>query len=407
MNIISLASRNVYRSGPRSLVTIVAMAFACAMMIVFTALMEGFVAGSERNIVSMNVGDIQIHSLGYHDDPDIYNSIVDSRSLASRIRKIGFTASERQFAFGLLASDQSSAGVQLRGIDLTFEHTVTQIDQHLMSGAWLDLADQHGVVIGKKLARLLDTSLGDELIFVGQTADGYMADDAFHVRGILKIVSASIDNAGVYMSSEMLRELIALPEDAHEIVLMRTNRTSSLVMATEQVATLATEQLEVMNWQQLMPVISHFMETAQIQTFIMLLFTYIAVASVVLSAMLMSVFERINVFGIMKAIGVRPWQIMQLIYAETMIHTLLASVIGVVMGGAISWYLQLYGIDISSIAKGISFAGIALYPIWYAQLSTKSLVIPVLFLFAIAAIAVIYPAAKVALIRPLVAIHHR
>jgi ABC-type lipoprotein release transport system permease subunit len=376
-------------------------------MIVFATLMEGFVAGSERNIVSMNVGDIQIHGLGYRDDPDIYNSIVDSGTLASRIRKIGFTASERQFAFGLFASDQSSAGVQLRGIDLTFEHTVTQIDQHLMRGVWLDLADQHGVVIGKKLARLLDVSLGDELIFVGQTADGYMANDAFHVRGILKTVSASIDNAGVYMSSEMLRELIALPEDAHEIVVMRTDRKSPLVMATEQVATLATEQLEVMNWQQLMPVISRFMETAQIQTFIMLLFTYIAVASVVLNAMLMSVFERINQFGIMKAIGVRPWQIVQLIYAETMIHTMLASVIGVVIGGAISWYLQLYGIDMSSIAEGISFAGIALDPIWYAQLSTKSLVIPVLFLFAIAAIAVIYPAAKVALIRPLEAIHHR
>jgi ABC-type lipoprotein release transport system permease subunit len=387
MNIISLATRNVYRSGHRSLVTIVAMAFACAMMIVFATLMEGFVAGSERNIVSMNVGDIQIHRPAYRDDPDIYNSIPDSSTLASSIRKLGFTASERQFAFGLLASDQSSAGVQLRGIDLNFEPTVTQIDQHLMSGDWLNLADQHGVVIGKKLARLLDVSLGDELIFVGQTADGYMANDAFHVRGILKTVSASIDNAGVFMSMEMLRGLITL--------------------ATKQVAALATNELEVMNWQQLMPVISRFMETAQIQTFIMLLFTYIAVASVVLNAMLMSVFERINEFGIMKAIGVRPWQIVQLVYAETIIHTMLASVIGVLVGAAISWYLQLHGIDMSSIAEGISFAGIALDPIWYAQLSTKSLVIPVLFLFVIASIAVIYPATKVALIRPLAAIHHR
>lgn len=407
MNILSFASRNVYRSGNRSLVTIIAMAFACAMMIVFATLMEGFIAGSERNIVSMNVGDIQIHRQGYRDDPDIYNSITDSSTLASSIRKLGFTASERQFAFGLLASDQSSAGVQLRGIDLNFEPTVTQIDQHLMRGDWLNLADQHGVVIGKKLARLLDVSLDDELIFVGQTADGYMANDAFHVRGILKTVSASIDNAGVYMSTEMLRELITLPENAHEIVIMRTDRTGDLVMATKQVASLANNELEVMNWQQLMPVISRFMETAQIQTFIMLLFTYIAVASVVLNAMLMSVFERINEFGIMKAIGVRPWQIVQLVYAEIIIHTMLASVIGVIVGVAISWYLQLHGIDMSSIAEGISFAGIAMDPIWYAQLSTKSLVIPVLFLFVIAFIAVIYPATKVALIRPLAAIHHR
>jgi len=407
MKIITFASRNIYRSGHRSIVTIVAMAFACAMMIIFAALMEGFVAGSEHNIVSMNVGDIQIHRQGYRDDPDIYNSITDSQSLAISIRNEGFNASERQFAFGLLASGQSSAGVQLRGIDLKYESTVTQIDQHLMLGTWLDVAELHGVVIGKKLARLLDVSLGDELIFVGQTADGFMANDAFHVRGILKTVSASIDNAGVFMSDVMLRELIALPNDAHEMVIMRTDRTRDLVMATEQLATLASDGLEVMSWHQLMPVISRFMETAQVQTFIMLLFTYIAVASVVLNAMLMSVFERIKEFGIMKAMGMRPWQIVQLIYAETMIQTMLASVIGLIIGGTMSWHLQLYGIDMSSIAEGISFAGIALDPIWYARLSTESLFTPVLFLFVIAAIAVIYPAAKVALIRPLAAIHHR
>jgi ABC-type lipoprotein release transport system permease subunit len=87
----------------------------------------------------------------------------------------------------------------------------------------------------------------------------------------------------------------------------------------------------------------------------------------------------------MEAIGVRPWQIVQFIYAETMIHTLLASVIGLIVGGAISWYLQLYGIDMSSIAEGTSFAGIALDPIWYAQPSTRTLATPVIFLFVIAA----------------------
>lgn len=46
-----------------------------------------------------------------------------------------------------------------------------------MRGAWLDRSDQHGVVIGKKLARLLDVSLGDELIFVGQKADGHISSE--------------------------------------------------------------------------------------------------------------------------------------------------------------------------------------------------------------------------------------
>lgn len=404
MNVLTLATRNVYRNGHRSLVTSLAMAFACAMMIVFAALMDGFVAGSERNIVAMNTGDIQIHQPGYRDDPDIYNSIPDSNNLARQIRQSGFNVSERQFAFGLMASDHSSSGVQLRGIDLKFEHSVTQIHQHLMQGKWLQQTDPNGVIIGKKLARLLDVELGDELVFVGQTADGYMANDTFHVRGILKSVSAGIDNAGVIMSNHMLRELIALPANAHELIVMRSNG-NDLLQSTQTIQTLAGE-LEVLNWPQLLPVIHRFLETAHIQTLIMMVFTYIAVASVVLNAMLMSVFERIHEFGIMKAMGVRPWQLVRLIYAEMMIQTALASLLGLLAGGTLSWYLQYKGIDMSALANDISFAGIALDPVWYALLTPNSLIMPVLFLFVIAAVAVIYPAAKVAVIQPVDAIHH-
>lgn len=406
MNIIQIAARNVFRNSHRSLVTTLAMAFACAMMIVFATLMEGFVAGSERNIVALNSGDIQIHQHGYRDDPDIYNLIIQSENLAVSIRKAGYKVSERVFAFGLMASEQSSSGVQLRGIDLNFESTVTQIHQHIMEGNWLDEAEPHGVVIGKKLARLLDVSLDDELVFVGQTADGYMANDFFHVRGILKSVSATIDNSGVLMSDTALRELISLPEGSHEIVIMRADRDTDLKLASDEVKGLAGNELEVLNWQQLMPVINNFLETAHVQTLIMLLFTYIAVASVILNAMLMSVFERIHEFGIMKAVGVRPWQLVRMIYAETMIQTFLASVLGLLMGGSLSWYLQQHGLDMSSLAEGISFAGIALDPIWYSELSVESLLTPIVFLFVISAIAVIYPAAKVAVLRPVEAIRH-
>jgi len=408
MNFAKLAARNVYRNSHRSLVTVAAMAFACAMMIVFSSLMEGIIAGSERNVVAMNTGDIQIHQQTYRDDPDIYKMIETSTQLSETIRQAGFFAAERLFTFGLMASDDSSSGVQLRGVDLLYESTVTEINQNLLQGDWLDNNDAHGVVIGKKLARLLDVSLGDELIFVGQTADGYMANDSFRVRGILKSIATDIDSASVFMINGMLRELISLPEQgAHQLVIMRADRKQDLAEATEKIRTLVKQDLEVMSWRQLMPVISRFLETAQVQTLIMLLFTYIAVASVVLNAMLMSVFERIHEFGIMKAMGVSPWQIIRLVYAETLIQTVVASIVGLILGISLSWYLQQYGLDMTSLADGMTFAGIALDPVWYAEMSVNSSLVPIGFLFVMAAIAVLYPAAKVALMQPLEAIHHQ
>ncbi|MDG1688685.1 MAG: ABC transporter permease [Gammaproteobacteria bacterium] len=407
MNLFTLASRNVYRHRHRSIVTTLAMAFACTMMIVFAALMDGFTIGSERNVVSMNTGDIQIHQPDYRDDPDIYSLIEQAGAIVEQHQQLGFYATVRLFAYGLMASDESSSGVQLRGIELETEPTVTDIDQHVMTGQWLSGDDPHGVVIGKKLSKLLDVSLGDELIFVGQTADGYMANDRFEIRGILKSVSAAIDNGGVFMSNTMLRELITLPKGAHEIVLMRHDRTTDLAAVTAQVKSRVGEQLEVMNWQQLMPIINRFIETAHLQTLIMMIFTYIAVGSVVLNAMLMSVFERIHEFGIMKAIGVKPQQLIVLIYIEMFIQTFLAVLLALGAGSVLSWYIQENGLDMSSLADGISFAGLAFDPVWYAALTSNALMMPSVFLFIIAAIAVIYPAIKVAVIQPVEAIHHQ
>ena len=407
MKLITLASRNVFRHRHRTAVTTLAMAFACAMMIVFAALMDGFSIGSERNVVSMNTGDIQIHMPGYRDEPDIYSLISNADQLLEQFREKDFYASKRLFAFGLMASDLGSSGVQLRGVDLVYEPTVTEIDEHIMTGNWLNSVDHHGVVIGKKLSKLLDVGLGDELVFIGQTADGYMANDSFKVKGILKSVSPKIDNAGVFMSNVMLSELISLPEGAHELVLMRMDRTGDLTLKSAGLRTSLGSGLEVMNWQQLMPIINRFLETAHIQTMIMMIFTYIAVASVVFNAMLMSVFERVREFGIMKAIGVKPKELVLLVYTEMFIQTFLAALIAILTGCGLSWYFQEKGLDMSSLAEEISFAGIAFDPIWYAALTVNSILIPVLFLFVVAAIAVIYPAAKVAIIRPVDAIHHQ
>lgn len=407
MNLLTLATRNVIRNRHRTLVTTLAMGFASAMMIVFSGLMMGFLKGSELNIVSVNTGDIQVHQPGYRQDPDIYKLITNANQLLTQLRDVGFRASGRISTAGLMASEEASSGVLLRGVDLQFENTISDISKHILQGEWLSVNDPHGVIIGKKLARLLDVKVGNSLVFVGQTADGYMANDEFHVRGILKSVSTVIDNGGVLMRDSMLRQLIALPEGAHELVVMRSDSEQDITLAQQQVQQIVGNELEVMNWRELMPIIARFLDTSEVQTLIMQLFTYIAVGSVVLNAILMSVFERIHQFGIMKAIGVRPWQLVRLIYLESFLQAVVAAVLGILLGGWLILYLQDHGIDMSALAGSFSFAGIALDPIWYAHFTWLVMLLPVGFLFVMTFVAVIYPAAKAARLRPVEAIYHK
>jgi len=154
-------------------------------------------------------------------------------------------------------------------------------------------------------------------------------------------------------------------------VVMRNDRSTDLTAETAKVEALLGDQaqvLEVKNWKQLMPVIARMIETADTQILIMLVIFYIAVATVVLNAMLMNVFERIHEFGIMKALGVSPMQLVGLVFAETFFLTLLAAVFGLATGWWVSDYYQLHGIDLSTFAGSITYGGIAFDPVWYGVL---------------------------------------
>ncbi|MDH5326979.1 MAG: ABC transporter permease [Gammaproteobacteria bacterium] len=406
MNILSLSLRNVVRSWRRSLVTTLAMAFAGLIMILFAALMEGMLQDSERNAVSMNLGDIQIHRPGYRDDPDLYSTITDHEALLQSIRGQGLYASSRLYGFGLAAVGTASAGVQLRAIEPQYEQTVTQIHRHVLQGEWLHDSQPNGIVLGRKLSRTLGVKPGDEVVFVGQAADGSMANDVYFVRGILKSVADDVDRAGVYMLQSSYRELMVFPQGVHEIAVMRPDRSTDLQAAVAGVLALAPQQ-ETLSWRELMPVLANILEIADSQMLVMLLITYVAVATVVLNAMLMSVFERIQEFGVMKAVGVSPWQLLRLIYAESLIQVFIAGTLAIVCGWPVAAYFQDNGIDLTAFSSGVSWGGVALEPVIRAQVSAEALLQPVLVLALVAVLAVLYPAIKAAVIQPVQAIHHR
>ncbi len=407
MKIFPFAFRNLGRNRTRAVVTIGAMAFAGAIMIFYSSLMEGFTETFERNMVGMNLGDIQIHAKKYRDDPDLYKRIGAASEIIKKLNALGFSAAPRLYGYGLAASGSASSGVKLRGLDIEREILVTKAHLHILQGKWLDRGDGHGVVVGRKLARTLGVGVGEEIIILSQAADGSVANDLYLVRGILKSIGEGIDRSGFFMLDTAFRELMALEEGVHEIAVARRDRSVDLKSATLQVSE-AAKGYETKNWRELQPVIARILDNAAAGTIIMLLIVYAAIGMVTLNAMLMSVFERIREFGIMKAVGVSPWQIMALIAAEAMFQALFACALALAAGLPVSYYFQSHGIDLSSLAGPIqgSIGGVALDPVWYTNVTYDSVVQPLKFLVIIVGIAVIYPGVKAAVIQPVKAIHH-
>jgi ABC-type antimicrobial peptide transport system permease subunit len=91
--------------------------------------------------------------------------------------------------------------------------------------------------------------------------------------------------------------------------------------------------------------------------------------------------------------------------AEAVIVTALAIAVGVALGVPTLQYLAIYGIELTSVA-GMSIMGIAMDPVWRAELSVAAVAAPLGALVAIVALAVAYPSLKAAFIDPVEAIHH-
>ena len=137
----------------------------------------------------------------------------------------------------------------------------------------------------------------------------------------------------------------------------------------------------------------------------MFVITYIAVGILILNAMLMAVFERVREFGVMKALGIGPAQVLALIVVESAIQTGLALTAGIALSVPAILYLERVGIHLASLA-GISVMGIAMDPVWRATIYAGAFTGPALTLVAIVALAVVYPALKAALIQPVEAMRY-
>jgi ABC-type lipoprotein release transport system permease subunit len=399
-----MARRNVWRNQRRSVVTVGAMTLALVAMMLYAGLMEGYIRSMERNVLDLEVGDMQLFAGDYRENPDIYTRIQQPDAVLSSLQEAGYPATGRLLGFGLAANEEASAGVSLRGIDVSADALVSGVHQELMIGEWLEPDDDKGVVLGRRLARTLAVAPGDEILVLSQGADGSMAYDLFTVRGVLRGIADATDRTGMFMTQAAFRELMVVPDGVHQIIVRRPSDVE-LASAALRVSEVVAD-LEVNTWRDLMPTVATMIDSARGLIFIMFIIFYLAVAILILNAMLMAVFERIREIGVLKALGVGPFDVLRLIGTETAIQTGLAVAIGLVLGIPGLLLLQRYGIDMSELVGGVAVMGIAMDPIWRGHITSQVILGPVFTLVGIVAIAVIYPALKAALIEPVEAIHH-
>lgn len=404
MPIFRMAWRNVWRGGRRTLVTIGAMALGLWTMILYSGLLRGYLWSMEDDVVSHEVGQVQIHAPGYLTRPTVWDSIPDAPQVVERLHAEGYGATARVLGGGLAASGDASAGVSIRGIDPVGSEEVLSIAEYIRAGRWLQPDDTEGAVIGNRLARTLGAKPGDELVVLSQGADGSMANALYTIIGVLGPLGEATDRAGVFLLADTARDLLVLePGTAHEILVREPDGTDTAPVVAAAEA--AAPGMDVQSWRQLMPMIATMVDSAQGLVVMIFGIVYIAIGILVLNAVLMAVFERIREFGVLKALGVGPGAVVAMVMLETVVQLAVAVVVGLILAVPGAWWLATHGLNIGAFAGG-HMMGLTMPQVWIGQFGPEQVTSPLMVLTVIVVGATLWPAIQAARIHPVEAMRH-
>ncbi|MFO7965713.1 MAG: FtsX-like permease family protein [Desulfobacterales bacterium] len=411
---IVMGWRNIWRNPRRTILTIMAIAFACTLLVFMLSFQFGSYETMINASVKINTGHLQVQAVGYHEKNDIHLVVSDPSAVARSLSGIPDISAYtfRASGFALASSAQRTYGILVMGIDPEREAQVSTLKKLIRRGRYL--SDVHTddetvpALVGKMLAQNLRVRIGDELTLLGQGRDGSIAAALVTVAGIYSSGIQEFDRSAIHIPLDHFQEIFSMRGAVHAVVILcdALSDVESVERTIEnRIHDKAFEfPLVVLDWDEMMPGLRQGIKLDLISGLITYLLLIIVVAFSILNTFLMAILERTREFGVLMAIGTSPGRLMRLLLIESAAITVLGIVIGILLGILVTWYFQIHGLYFSGADEILSQFGISgrIYP----KLSLLSIVTGPAMVFVITIFSALYPALKVRRLRVVEALAH-
>ena len=404
---LQLAWRNIWRNPRRTIVILVAVFIGVWSMVLLGALMRGIAVGMIKNGIATLTGHIQIHHKGYHDDPAIENSITDAQGVEKTLNELlppGALWSSRVRVNAIVNNARHSSGVTMVGIDPAKEAKVSFIGTAISSGRYLEPNDSDGIVIGEALLEKFETRIGHKLVLMSQDANQEIASRAFRIVGTFKAEMESTEKQFVFVTLAASQKMLKLGAGISEISIVLPQGYENPDVYHKLKSVLPSDKFEVHSWQELLPFQTAYLKILDGFMWFWFLIVFVAMGFGVVNTTLMAVFERMREFGLMKALGMKPWWILREVLVESFLILICGMVIGNFMGFLSIYALSGSGIDLSALAAGAEYAGMT--RIIYPAVAIKDVIVANLTILLLGLLVSLYPAIKASRFTPVQALAH-
>lgn len=352
-----------------------------------------------HSATSSFLGEGQIHREGFRKTQEVEKTINRLDWVVSNLNQETIVKhfTLRVMSFAMINSASNMSAVNLVGVAPSTERYLSQIDEALKEGSYFEEGARRNIIIGSKLAEILEVGLDDRIVItVAQAETGDLSQEMFRVSGIYHFNVREMDRGMAFVRLEKAQQMLGIGNDVHEIAINFTDPQFGQDENLPFWKKYSQYGNNAEGWTDILPQLKGALEISTFSTYIVGLILFGVVALGIINTLFMSLHERMFEFGVLRAVGTRPFGIARLIIFEAGALAVLSIGIGIILGFLITYLTSKVGIDYT----GIEFAGITFRELLYPVLKLKQFIFYPFWVFVFTEIAGIYPAVYAARIVP-------
>jgi ABC-type lipoprotein release transport system permease subunit len=407
MLLLRLAWRNLGRNKRRTALTTAAGVFAMLLSMLNLSVGAGSHERWIEHAVRLYPGHYEVSLAGYREHRTLdYAMPLDDAARQGLDAIPGAQGwAPRLEAFGLISADTEQAsgrGVQLFGIDAAREARFTKLVGAVDAGRVAARSDggEREIALGELLARNLGVAIGDRVIVVSADSFGSQSADRFTVVGTFHIGDDEFDGYGALVDLQVLQAFLEAEDSVSHVAVFLPESAAMASVGAGLDELFPDPSHEVLPWPELMPDLVQFMLLDDVGNWIGNSVLIVVVGFGLLNTILMSVFERVREFGVLRALGLRPRAVFALVLIESLQLTVLGIALGLALGIPLVLWLSGHPIHLTSDGAAAAVELFDLEPLILFALARDQLVTLPLLLIGIGLLAALPPAFRASRGRP-------
>ena len=399
LTLIKLAWRNLFRNKRRTIIASIAIGIGLAVLIFADAFWMGMEQNMVRTATASFLGDGQIHREGFRDTQAVEMTINQLNEVVGDLSQEGIVEqfTPRSFTFGMITSPANVSAISLVGVQPSTERFLSKIDDAIVEGAYFAGDNNRDIVIGAKLAELLEVTLGNRVVLTAAQAEsGDLSQEMFRISGIYRLGDEAMEGGMAFVRLEKAQEMLAIGSGVHEIAIRFTDTKYGQDKDLPFWERYSQHDNEALGWTEILPQLKAVFEMSKYSKYIMGVILFGVVVFGIINALFMSLYERMFEFGVLRAVGTRPFGMARLILFEAGALAIVSILLGTILGFGLTWIFTKVGIDYT----GIEYVGVTIQELIYPIMTVKPFILYPIWVFVFTVITGLYPARCAAKIVP-------